>query len=118
MTTNASYDLLSSLLPTTSFGLAYVLPLLFLSLLLTFAGTFLTLDRTRIFPPTEPRRQADSKAKLPWLSTITWSLFLRGGIGGLFSGFAFGGAQFSYSALRISSSKTSSRCHLLVTRYP
>ena len=92
MSANASYDLLSSLLPTTPFALAYVLPLLCLSLLLTFSGAFLTLDRTRVFPPAEPQRQAIAKTKLSWLSTTTWSLFLQGGVGGLCSGFAFGGA--------------------------
>ncbi|KAF9005493.1 hypothetical protein BDQ17DRAFT_1423976 [Cyathus striatus] len=45
-----SQSTLTALLSTTPYTLAYALPLLFLSLLLTFAGTFFTLDRTRVFP--------------------------------------------------------------------
>ena len=42
---------LSSLLASTSYLLAYALPLLFCSLLLTFAGAFLALDRTSFSSP-------------------------------------------------------------------
>lgn len=92
MTVNASYDLLSSLLPTTSFALAYTLPLLFVSILLTFTGAFLTLDRTRVFPPDVPSRRIPQSDKHAFLSSVSWALFLRGGLGGLCLGYAFGGA--------------------------
>ena len=90
MTTNASYDLLSSLLPTTSFALAYALPLLLVSLALTFAGAFLTLDRTRVFPPSVSQRTSQPKSHAR-PSPASWTLLLHGGIGGLCSGYVFGG---------------------------
>lgn len=105
-TVNISCDLLSSLLPATPFALAYVLPLLFLSLLLTVAGTFLTLDRTHIFPSTEPRRLSLANVKHPWMPTA--SLLLRGGIGGLCSGFAFGVHCATFLCLLIPAKTTSS----------
>ena len=79
-----------SLLLTTPYILLYSIPLLLLSFVLTFAGTFLTLDRSRSFPPrsggdyavlpTPGAKQA--KRKFRWL--------LEGGVGGLLSGYAFG----------------------------
>ena len=76
--------LLTTLLPSTTYTLAYCLPLLFVSLLLTFAGAFLTLDRSRAFSP--------SYDILPGLTTkrrLHW--YLEGGIGGLAAGYVFGG---------------------------
>ena len=90
MTSNESYDLLSSLLPTTSFALAYALPLFLFSLALNLAGAFLTLDRTRIFTTLDTNRQPPKSQRL-WLSSISWSLFLHGGVGGICLGYAFGG---------------------------
>ena len=76
---------LTTLLPSTPYLLAYSLPLLLLSVLLTVAGAFLTLDRTRSFPP--------SYDTIPGAFDVTkkrfW--FLEGGIGGSALGFAFGG---------------------------
>jgi len=43
----------SSVLTTKGAVLAYALPLLFVSFTVTFAGTYLTFDRTRSFPPLE-----------------------------------------------------------------
>jgi hypothetical protein len=86
MPLNETYTL-TTLLPSTPYLLAYSLPLLFLSILLTFAGTFLTLDRSRSFPPrydTIPGSfDRRNKTKFNWL--------LEGGIGGLAAGYAFGG---------------------------
>ena len=87
---------LPPLLPTTPYLLAYTLPLLLLSLVLTFAGTFLTLDRTRSFPPSGA---GSTYAPLPipggFANKSTKSLaskwVLEGGVGGLIGGYAFGG---------------------------
>jgi hypothetical protein len=74
---------LTALLPSSAYTLAYTIPLLLSSLCTTFAGAFLTLDRTRSFPP-----KYDSilipPSKFHWL--------LEGGIGGLAAGYVFGGA--------------------------
>jgi hypothetical protein len=79
---------LTTLLPTTTYTLAYTLPLLLCSLCLTFAGAFLTLDRSCAFPPTYDSLPGDlfpqkRTRKLHWL--------LEGGIGGLTVGYVFGG---------------------------
>lgn len=95
MTTNDTYDLLS-LLPTTSYTLVYALPLFLVSTLLTFAGCFLTLDRTRTFPSSAPA--PTSRGKRPVLSWLRL-LNLGGGIGGLCGGYAFGGMRLYYSAI-------------------
>jgi hypothetical protein len=50
-TTGHSFVQLTHLLQSTSYRLAYTLPLIVLSALLTFTGAFLTLDRTRSFQP-------------------------------------------------------------------
>ncbi|KAJ7198794.1 hypothetical protein GGX14DRAFT_665132 [Mycena pura] len=69
---------LTSLLPSTPYLLAYSLPLFFLSVLLTFSGAFLTLDRTRSFP-------VDRYGVLPgaFEHKKRLHLILEGGIGGL-----------------------------------
>jgi len=69
---------LISLLPS-SYRLIYALPLLLLSLVLTFAGAFLALDRTRSFSPS---KDVQHKIKKFWV--------LEGGIGGLVLGWMFG----------------------------
>ncbi|KAJ7103765.1 hypothetical protein C8R44DRAFT_887282 [Mycena epipterygia] len=76
---------LTALLPSTSYLLAYSLPLLFLSILLTFAGAFLTLDRTRSFPA---ERYGVLPGAFEQKKRIHW--FLEGGVGGLAAGHAFG----------------------------
>lgn len=72
--------------------LVYSIPLLLTSLILTFGGAFLTLDRTRTFAPQAPTDSVSgefgfgvkqSKFKSWWR--------LEGGFGGLASGWAFGG---------------------------
>lgn len=86
--------LLTQLLPSTTYTLAYALPLLLSSLILTFAGAFLTLDRSRSFPPSYDSIPGDffpnkRNKKLHWL--------LEGGIGGLAAGYVFGGMSFRSS---------------------
>ncbi|KXN83118.1 hypothetical protein AN958_01789 [Leucoagaricus sp. SymC.cos] len=79
---------LTYLLPTTPYTLAYSLPLLCLSFLLTFTGTFLMLDRSRSFPPSTDYSalpgafEKNRKYKLVW--------FLEGGAGGLACGYTTG----------------------------
>jgi len=91
MAVNETYTL-TTLLPTTPYLLAYSLPLLFLSLLLTFAGAFLTLDRSRSFPP---RYDAIPSAfDRPKNTKLSW--LLEGGIGGLAAGYAFGGMSHQF----------------------
>ncbi|KAF8904081.1 hypothetical protein CPB84DRAFT_1773356 [Gymnopilus junonius] len=95
MSTNSQ---LTPLLPTTPYLLAYTLPLLLLSLLLTFAGTFLTLDRSRSFPPTygaaaTGKGYATVPGGLSFEKTkkgkgLNW--YLEGGFGGLAAGYIFG----------------------------
>ena len=87
---------LTLLLPTTPYVLAYSLPLLLLSVLLTFAGTFLTIDRSRSFTP---RNDASTYSSLPVAfdhpkKKRRFSWLLEGGIGGLASGYAFGRMSF------------------------
>lgn len=81
---------LTDLLPSTPYRLTYALPLLVVSTLLAFAGAFLTLDRTRSF---RPRRD-------PLLVPGSFNLTkrprrvrfcLQGGLGGLATGYSFGG---------------------------
>ncbi len=85
-TTNAGDEFpLTSLLPSTSYLLAYSIPLLLLSVVLTFAGTFLILDRTRSFAPNyDALPGAFKRARKV-------SFTLEGGVGGLAVGYAFGG---------------------------
>lgn len=96
-----SYDMttsvtLTDLVPTTSYLLAYALPLLLLSLILTFSGAFLTLDRSRSFVPS---RQV---SRLPTSYDASkprhFRLYLEGGVGGILIGYCFGGTSVPLSA--------------------
>lgn len=71
------------------YQLIYALPLLFVSILLLFAGTFLTLDRTRSFASS-----SDVKTKPPLYR-------LESGIGGLAIGWALGAHTSTLLALLI-----------------
>lgn len=71
--------LLVSTILRSPYQLVYALPLLFISIVLLFAGTFLTLDRTRSFASTP-----DVKKKSPFYR-------LESGVGGLAIGWALGG---------------------------
>lgn len=95
MTSNASndphdyHDLLQTTLSSTTYILTYSIPLIIVSLLLTFAGAFLTLDRTRTFTPRQPPSLAP-KARFCRVSAMS---LLEGGVGGIAIGFAFGGEK-------------------------
>lgn len=108
-TSNTNAAKLTSLLPTTPYTLAFSLPLLLLSTILIFAGTFLTLDRTRRFAPRqEPGYKAidglfevkSKKRRFP-----TWHL--EGGVGGLLIGYAFGVHVSTILAVTIPGTTTS-----------
>ena len=108
----ASYTIsqLTPLLPTAPYLLAYALPLLLLSLILTFAGTFLTLDRTRSFPSASGAGSTYAPLPIPGgftnkpTKSVVSKWALEGGVGGLIGGYAFGGAfclSFFYDELQI-----------------
>ncbi|KAJ7254711.1 hypothetical protein B0H12DRAFT_553899 [Mycena haematopus] len=87
---------LTTLLPSTSYLLAYSLPLLLLSILLTFSGAFLTLDRSRSFP-------AERYGVLPgaFEQKKRIQFLLEGGVGGLAAGYAFGVHLSTFLSLMI-----------------
>lgn len=75
---------------STAFLLAYAIPLLLFSTVITFCGAFLTLDRSRTFAP-----RSDSTSSIPGAFeknvTVRRRIFrLDGGIGGLAVGYVFG----------------------------
>lgn len=89
MTVNDQYPL-TTLFPSTPYLLAYALPLFLLSLVLTFAGTFLTLDRTRSFAPHyDAVPGAYERPK-------KFRFVLEGGAGGLIIGYLFGGKSMRF----------------------
>ncbi|KAL1754072.1 hypothetical protein FB107DRAFT_216445 [Schizophyllum commune] len=90
MTTTLTLVSLLGSSPSSALALAYALPLLFLSILLTFAGTFLTLDRTRSFP--HPSYKAIPGSLDAPKRRIAFAL--EGGVGGLAIGYSFG-VQFA-----------------------
>ncbi|KAL1703092.1 hypothetical protein EV121DRAFT_208674 [Schizophyllum commune] len=90
MTTTLTLVSLLGSSPSSAFALAYALPLLFLSILLTFAGTFLTPDRTRSFPhPSYKAIPGSLDAPKRRIAFV-----LEGGVGGLAIGYSFG-VQFA-----------------------
>lgn len=87
MSSDESDDTFTTLLSSLSSSLVYTVPLLIPSAILTFAGAFLTLDRTRTF----------RKATVPPLNTpnaydrfFAW-FALDGGVGGILIGYVCGG---------------------------
>ncbi|KAL0564897.1 hypothetical protein V5O48_017139 [Marasmius crinis-equi] len=93
-----------TLLATSAHVLAYALPLFFLSLVLTFAGAFLTLDRTRVFKPKDKYVDVDmpggfgsKKGKLERF------LKMEGGLGGVIGGWSFGFHLSTFLALAVPS---------------
>jgi hypothetical protein len=77
---------LTNLLPTNGYLLPYAFSLFFASLVLTFAGAFLTLDRTRSFAPANDVFQDKQKSTSRFIASV-----FRGGVGGILTGFVFGG---------------------------
>lgn len=78
--------------------LAYALPLLLLSIILTLSGTFLSLDRTRTFSPRSgvassvPGVYDDPKENPSFIQRLLALRWVRldGGIGGAAAGYVFG----------------------------
>ncbi|KAF7324766.1 hypothetical protein MKEN_00518400 [Mycena kentingensis (nom. inval.)] len=86
---------LTALLPSP-FVLAYAIPLLLISVVLAFAGAFLTLDRTRSFPVERYGvlpGAFDQRKRIHFL--------LEGGVGGLAAGYAFGVHLSTFLALLV-----------------
>jgi len=83
-----SSQTLVHLLSSTPYTLAYSLPLLCLSLILTFAGTFLMLDRSRSFPPSADYDTLPGVFEKSRKHKFVW--YWEGGIGGLTCGFTTG----------------------------
>ncbi|KAF8897480.1 hypothetical protein BD779DRAFT_1667454 [Infundibulicybe gibba] len=92
---------LTTLLSSTPFLLAYALPLLLLSIMLTFSGAFFILDRSRSFPPRYDAIPGafNSPKKFKWL--------LEGGFGGLATGYTFGLHFSTFLALLVPTISTS-----------
>ncbi|GBE85279.1 hypothetical protein SCP_0704660 [Sparassis crispa] len=89
---------LSSLFSSYRYTLAYALPLLLLSIVLTFAGAFFTVDRSHTFAPQNDvvRSPSSTNSMLKKLGIRLRNIFLlEGGIGGLASGYVFGGMHLS-----------------------
>lgn len=92
---SGSSDSLSTLLPSSSYLLAYALPLLLVSLILTFFGAFLTLDRTRRFrAKNDMYVMPGSFGKETKGLRLKRMMVLEGGVGGILLGYAFGGESF------------------------
>jgi len=75
-------QLVSNLLPSP-YHIVYASLLLAFSVPVTFAGAFLTLDRTRSFAPSGLFSTSNTATKTKWR--------LEGGIGGLLGGWLVGG---------------------------
>src|SRR5712672_2041873 len=86
---NRSFTQLTNLFPSASYRLAYTLPLFALSVLLAFAGAFLTLDRTRSFRPRSDPLHVPGSFNLTKRPKRV-SLYLQGGLGGVAIGYSFG----------------------------
>lgn len=87
--TNRSLVELTDFFPSSSYRLAYDLPLFTLSLLLAFAGAFLTLDRTRSFRPrSDPLHVPGSFGLTKKHKRVRF--YLQGGLGGIAIGYSFG----------------------------
>ncbi|KAI0629899.1 hypothetical protein C8Q77DRAFT_1280569 [Trametes polyzona] len=93
---------LSSLLTSSPYLLAYALPLLLLSLVLTFAGAFLTLDRTRAFAPRYDALQSPETTRIQHAEAVVKRVFrLEGGIGGIAVGYVTGVHFTTFLALLV-----------------
>ena len=98
MASNCSHCALGDLLDSTSYTLAYALPLLLISFVLTFAGTFLTLDRTRVFAPRHHTVKSLSRgaSELKRIEgSLRWLSVFEGGVGGIAAGYVFAGRRLN-----------------------
>ncbi|KAF8325349.1 hypothetical protein F5887DRAFT_1085593 [Amanita rubescens] len=109
---NSTPTELTTLIASHTATLVYAIPLLIVSVILTFAGTFLTLDRTRSFPPKHDKTDKfiyssyesfEKRRKRGWF----WWWRLEGGVGGLAVGFAFGVHLATFLALMVPNISTS-----------
>ncbi|KAI0350347.1 hypothetical protein OH77DRAFT_1489218 [Trametes cingulata] len=93
---------LTSLLSSSPYLLAYGLPLLCCSLLLTFAGAFLTLDRTRAFAPRYDALHPAETTRIQHAEAVVKRVFrLEGGIGGIAVGYVTGVHLTTFLALLV-----------------
>jgi len=106
MTSNDTNASLSSLLDSSSFLLAYTVPLIIVSVVITFAGAFLTLDRTRTFAPSAPGTSNPQNTKHNVIPFAVY-MFFEGGVGGIATGFAFGVHASTFLSLLIPSVSSS-----------
>ncbi|KAI9510258.1 hypothetical protein F5148DRAFT_1181046 [Russula earlei] len=104
--TNHSLTELTDLLPSAPYRLAYTLPLFALSALLTFAGAFLTLDRTRSFRPRSGPLHVPGSFNL-MKKPRRFRFCLQGGLGGLAIGYSFGLHLSTFLALVVPNETTS-----------
>ncbi|OCH92590.1 hypothetical protein OBBRIDRAFT_791039 [Obba rivulosa] len=110
MPVNTTLVNFSALLGSKSYTLAYALPLLCLSLVLTFAGVFLTLDRTRSFVPRPigMTLRTDNPTKLREVENTMRRVFLlEGGVGGMATGYTFGVHLATFLSLLVPASTNS-----------
>ncbi|KAI0288194.1 hypothetical protein BC826DRAFT_1107896 [Russula brevipes] len=106
MATNHSLIELTNFFPSAPYRLAYALPLFALSALLTFAGAFLTLDRTRSFRPrSEPLHVSGSFNLTEKPKRVRF--YLQGGLGGVAIGYSFGLHLSTFLALVVPNETTS-----------
>ncbi|KAF8735053.1 hypothetical protein AX14_002814 [Amanita brunnescens Koide BX004] len=111
MSNSTAVDL-TALLASPTATLVYAIPLLIVSVVLTFAGTFLTLDRSRSFPPRHDKTDKiiyssyesfEKRGSRQWL----WWWRLEGGVGGLVEGYVFGVHLATFLALMVPNISTS-----------
>ncbi|KAI0273542.1 hypothetical protein BC834DRAFT_1038153 [Gloeopeniophorella convolvens] len=103
---NHSSTELTDLLLSTPYRLAYALLLLVLSILLAFAGAFLTLDRTHSFHPRNNVLQAPGSFDLK-KKPRRLRFYLESGVGGLATGYSFGVHLSTFLALVVPNETTS-----------
>src|SRR5579863_8890371 len=87
--TNDSLVELTDFFPSSAYRLVYDLPLFALSVLLAFAGAFLTLDRTRYFRPRSDPLHVPGSFNLTKRPRRV-RFYLQGGLGGVAIGYSFG----------------------------
>jgi len=103
---NHSLTELTDFFPSTSYRLAYALPLFVLSTLLAFAGAFLTLDRTRSFRPHSDPLHVPGSFNLTKRPKRV-RLYLQSGLGGVAIGYSFGLHLVTFLTLVVPNETTS-----------
>lgn len=123
VSTTDEFSVTTLLDSSTAFRLIYSLPLLLFSIVITFAGTFLTLDRTRVFPSKKgeddtfqymydevkstggkkKKKKAKNENDVSFWSKLTWRL--DGGLGGLLAGYIFARELWNHSSRELNQLK-------------